>query len=59
MFSNIEEPDDKLPKHLNSGGSRVDSAFHPSEVDKMSTRNLWDKLPPQSGCSLEAVEPHP
>ena len=24
------------------GGSKVDSAFHPSEVDKMSTRNLWE-----------------
>ena len=23
------------------GGSKVDSAFHPYEVDKMSTRNLW------------------
>ena len=45
-------------------GSKVDSAFHPSEVDKMSTRNFWEllvkrKLPPRSGCSLEAVEPHP
>ena len=24
------------------GGSKVDSAFHPSEVDKMSTRNYWE-----------------
>ena len=23
-------------------GSKVDSAFHPSEVDKMSTRNIWE-----------------
>ena len=23
------------------GGSKVESAFHPSEVDKMSTRNFW------------------
>ena len=23
------------------GGSKVDSAFHPSEVNKMSTRNFW------------------
>ena len=23
------------------GGSKVDSAFHPSKVDKMSTRNIW------------------
>ena len=45
-------------------GSKVDSAFHPSEVDKMSTRIYWElsgknKLTPQSGSSLEAVEPHP
>ena len=24
------------------GGSQVDSAFHPSEVDKMSIRNFWE-----------------
>ena len=24
------------------GGFNVDSAFHPSEVDKMSTRNFWE-----------------
>ena len=24
------------------GGSKVDSAFHPSEIDKMSTRNFWE-----------------
>ena len=46
------------------GDFKVDSAFHPSEVDKMSTRNIWElviksKLPLQSGTSLEAVEPHP
>ena len=40
------------------------SAFHPSGVDKMSTRNIWElsgksKLPPRSGTGLEAVEPHP
>ena len=23
------------------GGSKVDSAFHPSEVNKMSTRDFW------------------
>ena len=23
-------------------GSKVDSAFHPSEIDKMSTRNFWE-----------------
>ena len=43
-------------------GSKVDSAFPPSEVEKMSTRNFWEhigKKPPRSGSSLEAVEPHP
>ena len=24
------------------GGSKVDSAFHPSEFDKISTRNFWE-----------------
>ena len=24
------------------GGSKVDSAFHPPEVDRMSTRNFWE-----------------
>ena len=24
------------------GGSKVDSAFHPSEVGKMSTRSFWE-----------------
>ena len=24
------------------GGSKVDSAFHPSKVHKMSTRNFWE-----------------
>ena len=24
------------------GGSKVDSAFHPSEVGKMSTKNFWE-----------------
>ena len=33
------------PKLLS--GSKVDSDFHPSEADQMSTRNLWlKKLPP-------------
>ena len=46
------------------GCSKVDSAFHLSEVDKMSTTNFWNlvvksNLPPRSGSSLEAVEPHP
>ena len=24
------------------GGSKVDSAFHPSKVDQISTRNFWE-----------------
>ena len=24
------------------GGSKVDSVFHPCEVDKISTRNFWE-----------------
>ena len=24
------------------GGSKVDSAFHPAKVDKMSTENFWE-----------------
>ena len=40
------------------GGSKVDSAFHPSKFNTMSTRNFWE-LSGQSGSSLEAVEPHP
>ena len=24
------------------GGSKVDSVFHPSKIDKMSTRNFWE-----------------
>ena len=43
------------------GGSKVDSVFHLSEVDKMSTRNFCDlmakcRLSPRSGSSFEAVE---
>ena len=43
-------------------GSKVDSAFHPSGVDKMSTRNSGNlvvkgKLSPGSGSSLDTVEP--
>ena len=42
------------------GGSKVDSAFHPSEVDEMSTRNFWNLVvKSRSGSSLEAVKPHP
>ena len=47
------------------GGFKVDSAFHPSEVDKMTTRDFWEQrgkkwtAPSKWLCSLEAVEPHP
>ena len=47
------------------GGSKVDSAFHPSDIDKMSTKNFWElvvkssKLPPRSGSSHETVKHHP
>ena len=31
-----------LPCSKPLGGSKVDSAFHPSNVDKMTTRNFWE-----------------
>ena len=33
-------PNSEVPKP--QGGSKVDSAFHPSGVGKMSTRNFWE-----------------
>ena len=47
-------PNPGVPCSKPLGGSKVDSAFHPS-------KNLVvkSKLPPRSGSSLEAVEPHP
>ena len=36
----IPDPGAMCSKPL--GGSKVDSAFHPSKVDKMSTRNFWE-----------------
>ena len=30
------------PVFKTTGGSKVDSAFHPSEVEKMSLRNFWE-----------------
>ena len=35
-------PNPGVPCSNPRGGSKVDSAFHPSEVDKMSTRNFWE-----------------
>ena len=34
-------PNPGIPCSKPLGGSKVDSAFHPSEVDKVSTRNFW------------------
>ena len=43
-------------------GSKVDSAFHTSEVDKVPGISgdlvVKSKLPPRSGSSLEVVEPY-
>ena len=46
------------------GASKVGAVFHPSEVDKMSTKNFWglsaiSKPPYQSDSSLEAVWSQP
>ena len=35
-------PNPGVPCSKPLGGSKVDSAFHPSEVGKMSTRNFWE-----------------
>ena len=35
-------PNPGVPCSKPLGGSKVDSAFHPSEVDKMITRNFWE-----------------
>ena len=35
-------PNPGVPCSKPLGGSKVDSVFHPSEVDKMSTRNFWE-----------------
>ena len=32
----------RVPCSRPPGGSKVDSAFHPPEVDKMSTRKFWE-----------------
>ena len=38
----IPNPEDLRSKPL--GGPKIDSAFHPSEVDKTSTRNSWELI---------------
>ena len=35
-------PNPGVPCSRPPGGSKVDSAFHPPEVDKMSTRKFWE-----------------
>ena len=35
-------PNPGVPCSKPLGGSKVDSVFHPSEVDKLSTRNFWE-----------------
>ena len=35
-------PNPGVPSSKPLGGSKVDSAFHPAEVDKMSTRSFWE-----------------
>ena len=57
-------PNPGVPNSKPLGGSKVNSAFHPSKADEMSARNIWQlsvksKLPPRCGSSLQAVEPHP
>ena len=57
-------PNPGVPCSKQLGGSKVDSAFHPSEVEKGVPEIPGDlvkkvKLPPRSGSSLYAVEPHP
>ena len=32
----------RVPSSKPLGGFKFDSAFHPSEVDKMSTRTFWE-----------------
>ena len=44
----------KVSIFKSTDGPKVDSDFHPSEVDQMSTRNFWElvvesKMPPSSG----------
>ena len=35
-------PNPGVPRSKPLGGSKVNSAFHPSKVGKMSTRNFWE-----------------
>ena len=37
----VLDPNPEIPGSKTLGGSKVNSAVHPSKVDKISTRNLW------------------
>ena len=37
------------------GGSKVDSVFHPSKVDEVSTRNFWELSGKKVNCLLEVA----
>ena len=56
-------PNPGVPGLKPLGGCKVDSAFHPSKVDEMSTRNSWglmvkSKLSPHSGSvALRQMNP--
>ena len=39
------------------GGSKVDSAFPPSEIDKMSTRNFWELSVIKKTASSKWLQP--
>ena len=41
-ISGAKPGSDPLQSAGSLDGSKVDSAFHPSEVDEMSTRNIWE-----------------
>ena len=48
-------PNPGVPCSKPLGGSKVDSAFHPSRVDKTSTRNFWELNGKKVNCLLEVA----
>ena len=59
-------PNPVVPCSKLLGGSKVDSAFNPSEVDKISTRNFWELTGKNETASSKwlpihkkVAEPHP
>ena len=38
----VKIPKPGVPRSKPLDGSKFNSAFHPSEVDQMSTRNFWE-----------------